>query len=119
MYNDEEMNAINKTLGQGFVLRLSDYIMNKRKTAILVKHVSDGYVVITLRYKCSKHGGYIPVAYVEHYVVTENGTNTTHGVTLEIGSECPTQDFEVIKAKTFLVDVDYLINIGENIEVKH
>lgn len=119
MYKNEEMDAINKTLGQGFVLRLSDYIINRRKTAILVKHVSDGYVVITLRYKDSKHGGYIPVAYVEHYVVTENGANTTHGVTVEIGSECPTQNFEVIKAKTFLVDIDYLVKIGESIEVKH
>ena len=118
MYKNEEMDAINKTLGQGFVLRLSDYIINRRKTAILVKHVSDGYVVITLRYKGS-NGGYIPVAYVEHYVVTENGANTTRGVTVEIGSERPTQDFEVIKAKTFLVDIDYLVKIGEDIKVKH
>ena len=119
MYNNEEMDAINATLGQGFVLRLSDYIINKRKTAILVKRVTDGYVVVTLRYKGSECGGYIPVAYVEHYVVTENGANTTRGITVEIGSECPTQDFEVIKAKTFLVDIDYLVKIGEDIKVKH
>lgn len=119
MYKNEEMDAINKTLGQGFVIRISDYIMYNKKNPIIVKRVPDGYVVIVLRYKCSEHGGYIPMAYVEHYVVTENGVKTARAVTVDIGSECPTRDFEVIKAKTFLVNVDELVKIGENIKVKH
>ena len=32
MYKNEEMDAINKTLGQGFVIRISDYIMYNKKT---------------------------------------------------------------------------------------
>ena len=115
MYKNEEMDAINKTLGQGFVLRIGDYIINKKKTATLTKRVPRGYVVITLCYKSSEYGGYIPVAHVKRYVIIKNGIRATRGVTVEIGSECSTQDFEVIKAKTFLADVDELVKIGESI----
>lgn len=119
MYKNEEMDAINKTLGQGFVIRISDYIMYNKKNPILVKEVSDGYVIAALQYVLSKDGGFLSVAYIEHYVRSENGMDTTTGKVVELASARPEPDFEKLRALTFEVDVDELVKIGESIKVKH
>lgn len=120
MYNNEEMNAINATLGQGFVLRLSDYIMNKRKTPILVQEVSDGYVSVVLRYKSLKDGNYMPVAFIEHYVRSENGLDKMPGKNIKIGDACEDFSFENLKDLTFKVNVPELIQMGKDIKInKH
>lgn len=119
MYKNEEMDAINKTLGQGFVIRISDYIMYNKKNPIIAKEVSDGYVIAALQYVLSKDGGFVPAAYIEHYVRSENGMDTTTGEIVELASARPEPDFEKLKALTFEVDVDELVKIGESIKVKH
>ena len=90
-----------------------------RKNPIIAKEVPDGYVIAALQYVLSKDGGFVPAAYIEHYVRSENGMDTTTGKVVELASARPEPDFEKLRALTFEVDVDELVKIGESIKVKH
>lgn len=115
---DKEMGKINATLGQGFMLKIGDYISKGKKTPRLVRNVSGGFICIDLRFDESKSNGglceYTPVAVMRRYKESNNGfdvckINGKESVSIAVGRSQEEPFFDILRAMTFTVNVTSLI----------
>lgn len=115
---DKKIGKINATLGQGFMLKIGDYISSGKKTPRLVRNVSDGFVCIDLCFDESKGNGgmceYTPVAVMRRYKESSNGfdackINGKDSVSVAVGKSQEEPFFDILRAMTFTVNVASLI----------